>query len=120
MSIDEELLPSSFTEARQLASTIKIRNFKKTEEGIILTAELLSYYRVSVPPEQADLVPSQIRFYLGEEVAEYIGLPVDPIRDKLAATVSTFKSLQSMLSVQPDSYQKMLSQHALLKKKFTV
>ena len=119
MSIDEELLPSAFTEARQLASTIKIRNFKKTEEGIILTAELLGYYRVSVPPEQADLVPSQIRFYLGEEVAEYIGLPIDPIRDKLAATVSTFKSLQSMLSVQPDSYQKMLSQHSLLKKKFT-
>ena len=119
MSIDEELLPSSFTEARQLAGTIKMRNFKKTEEGIILTAELLSYYRVSVPPEQADLVPSQIRFYLGEEVTEYIGLPIDPIRDKLAATVSTFKSLQSMLSVQPDSYQKMLSQHSILKRKFT-
>jgi hypothetical protein len=55
---------------------------------------------------------------LGNEVAEYIGLPSDPIRDKLAATLSTAKSLQSMLSAPPDSYQKMLSQHALLKKKF--
>ncbi len=119
MSIDEKLLPSSFQEARQLANTIKTRNFKKTEEGIILTTELLGYYKASVPPEQADLVPSQIRYYLGEEVAEYIGLPIDPIRDRLAATVSTFKSLQSMLSVQPDSYQKMLSQHMRLKKKFT-
>jgi hypothetical protein len=120
MNIDEALLPSTFLEARQLATTIKIRNFKKTEEGIILTKELLSYYKVSVPPDQADLVPSQIRFYLGNEVAEYIGITSDPIRDRLAASVSTFKSLQSMLSVQPDSYQKMLSQHALLKKKFTV
>jgi hypothetical protein len=119
MNIDEALLPSTFLEARQLATTIKIRNFKKTEEGIILTKELLSYYKVSVPPDQADLVPSQIRFYLGNEVAEYIGIAGDPIKDKLAATVSTFKSLQSLLSVQPDSYQKMLSQHALLKKKFT-
>ncbi len=119
MNIDENLLPSSFREARQLAATIKDRNFKKTEEGIILTKELLSYYKVSVPPDQADLVSSQIRFYLGSEVAEYIGIASDPIRDKLAATVSTFKSLQSLLSVQPDSYQKMLAQHSLLKKKFT-
>jgi hypothetical protein len=118
MNIDEALLPSSFLEARQLATTIKIRNFKKTEEGIILTKELLSYYKVSVPRDQSDLVSSQIRFYLGNEVAEYIGIVSDPIRDKLAATVSTFKSLQSLLSVQPDSYQKMLSQHSLLKKKF--
>ncbi|MFM9837510.1 MAG: oxygenase MpaB family protein [Cyclobacteriaceae bacterium] len=118
MNIDEALLPLSFLEARQLATTIKIRNFKKTDEGIILTKELLSYYKVSVPPDQSDLVSSQIRFYLGNEVAEYIGITSDPIRDKLAATVSTFKSLQSLLSVQPDSYQKMLSQHALLKKKF--
>ncbi len=118
MNIDEALLPSSFQEARQLATTIKIRNFKKTEEGIILTKELLSYYKVSVPPDQADLVSSQIRFYLGNEVAEYIGISSDPVRDKLAATVSTFKSLQSLLSIQPDSYEKMLAQHSLLKKKF--
>jgi ER-bound oxygenase mpaB/B'/Rubber oxygenase, catalytic domain len=118
MNIDEALLPSTFLEARELATTIKIRNFKKTEEGIILTKELLSYYKVSVPPDQANLVPSQIRFYLGNEVAEYIGITSDPIKDMLAATVSTFKSLQSLLSVQPDSYQKMISQHSLLKKKF--
>lgn len=120
MNIDEALLPSSFLEARQLATAIKTRNFKKTEEGITLTAELLSYYKVSVPPDQAELVPSQIRFYLGDEVAEYIGLKRGPVRDRVAATVSTFKSLQSMLSVQPDSYQKLISQHSLLKKKFTV
>lgn len=118
LNIDEELLPASFSEARILATTIKNRNFKKTEEGIVLTRELLTYYKQSVPADQAELVSSQIRFYLGNEVAEYIGLPSDPIRDKLAATLSTAKSLQSMLSAPPDSYQKMISQHALLKKKF--
>jgi hypothetical protein len=119
MNINEALLPSTFLEARQLATSIKIRNFKKTEEGITLTKELLSYYKASVPPDQANLVPSQIRFYLGSEVAEYIGIVSDPIRDRLVASVSTFKSLQNMLSVQPNSYQNMLSQHSLLKKKFT-
>jgi hypothetical protein len=118
MNFDDALLTSSFMEARQLATLIKIRNFKKTEEGIILTKELLSYYKVSVPPDQANLVASQIRFYLGNEVAEYIGLMKDSFRDTIAASVSTFKSLQSMLSVQSDSYQSMLAQHAVLKKKF--
>jgi hypothetical protein len=118
MHIDNALLPSSFQEARQLANTIQKRNFKKTEEGITLTRELLDYYKVSVPPDQADLVPSQIRFYLGNEVAEYIGIPSNPLRDKLAASVSTFKSVQNLLAPQPDSYKKMLAQHALLKKKF--
>jgi len=118
MSLDEALLPSSFPEARQLATIIKRRNFTKTEEGVILTRELLNYYKRSVPPERAALVPSQIRFYLGNEVAEYIGLPNDPILDRVAESVNTFRSLQNMLSVQPDSYQKMLSQHLLLKKTF--
>lgn len=119
LNINEILLPHSFTEARQLASTIKKRSFKKTEEGIILTSELLSYYKTSITPLQAELVHSQIRFYLGKEVAEMIGLTSDPIRDRMASSVSTLKSLQNMLSVHTSSYQNMLFQHSLLKKKFS-
>ncbi len=118
LNINEDLLPASIAEARQLATSIKNRNFKKTEEGIILTSELLSYYKTSVPPSQAELVPSQIRFYLGNEVAEMIGLTSDPIKDRIATSISMFKSLQNMLKVQPSSYQDMLLQHSLLKKKF--
>ncbi len=118
MYVDEALLPSSFLEARQLANTIQQRNFKKTDEGITLTRELLNYYKQSVPPDQADLVPSQIRFYLGNEVAEYIGIPSDPLRDKLAASASTFRSMQNLISTPTDSYAKMLVQHELLRKRF--
>jgi hypothetical protein len=118
LCIQEDLLPASFKEAGGLANLIKKRNFKKTEEGIQLTSELLSYYKLSVPPLQAELVPSQIRYYLGNEVAEYIGLTSDPSRDRITSAVSSLKALQNMVSVQPDSYQNMLSQHSLLKKKF--
>lgn len=118
MHLDEDLLPSSFSEARQLANMIQKRNFKKTDEGITLTRELLNYYKQSVPPDQADLVPSQIRFYLGNEVADYIGIPADPMRDKLAASVTTFKSAQNLFSMPPDSYAKMLVQHEQLRKRF--
>jgi hypothetical protein len=120
MHVDEALLPTSFLEARQLANAIQQRNFRKTDEGITLTRELLNYYRQSVPPDQADLVPSQIRFYLGNEVAEYIGIPADPLRDKLAASVTTFRSLQNLLSIPGDSYAKMLVQHEQLRKRFTI
>ncbi|NOS92396.1 MAG: DUF2236 domain-containing protein [Cyclobacteriaceae bacterium] len=120
MHLDEELLPSSFSEARQLANAIQQRNFKKTDEGITLTRELLNYYKQSVPADQADLVPSQIRFYLGNEVAECIGIPADPLRDRLAASVTTFRSLQNLLSIPPDSYAKMLVQHEQLRKSFAI
>lgn len=118
LNINEDLLPASFAEARQLATIIKHRSFKKTEEGIILTSELLSYYKSSVPPSQAEWVSSQIRFYLGNEIAEYIGLPHDPILDQIASSIITFKSLQNMLTVKTSSYQTMLFQQLLLKKKF--
>ncbi|MBY0432647.1 MAG: DUF2236 domain-containing protein [Cyclobacteriaceae bacterium] len=119
LNIEEELLPASFAEARELAQLIKKRNFKKTDEGIVLTQELLTYYRASVPPNQAKLVAAQVRLYLGDEVAEYIGLPKDPIQDTLAATVSSLKSTQNLFSVHSSSYEKMMTQHLLLKRKFT-
>jgi len=118
LNIDQDLLPVSFAEAAQLTNLIKSRNFKKTKEGITLTSELVSFYKTTVPASQAELVPAQIRFYLGREVADYIGLASDPVRDRITSSISTFKSLQNMLSVKPSSYQNMLFQQLLLKKKF--
>ena len=81
----------------------------------MLTQELLTYYRASVPPDQARLVASQVRLYLGNEVAEYIGLERNPAQDKLAATISVLKSTQNLFSVHSSSYQKMMVQHLLLR-----
>lgn len=118
LNIDEELLPASFAEAGQLTAVIKRRNFKKTEEGSILTRELLDYYKKTLPEWHAELVSSQVRFYLGKEVSEYIGLAGDPIRDRIVSSIGTFNSLQNMLTVQRDSYQNMLFRHLLFKQKF--
>lgn len=118
LNIDQDLLPVSFAEAAQLNNLIKSRNFKKSEEGIILTSELVSFYKTTVPASQAELVPAQIRFYLGNEIANYIGLESDPVLDRITSSISTFKSLQNMLSVNSSSYEKMLFQQLLLKKRF--
>ncbi len=116
LSIHEDLLPTSFAEAYSLEATIRQRNFKKTEEGKILTAELLRYYSGMLPTWQAELVPSQVRFFIGHEAAEYLGLIPDPIRDRIAPSFITLKSLQNMLLVKRSRYQNMLQQHSLLKR----
>lgn len=118
LNIDEHLLPGTFQEAHVLAHTIKKRNFRKSEEGIVLMKELLKYYQSNIPGWQSALVPSQIRLYLGDEVADCIGLPKDAIRDRIAKSVSTFKAFQNIFTVQPDSYPQMILQHRLLKNKF--
>lgn len=117
LNIDDHLLPATYQEAYQLTHAIKQRNFNKTEEGIALTQELLQYYQANTPSWQAALIPSQIRWYLGDEVADCIGLPKDPLRDRLTDSMSTFKSLRNTFSVQPESYRQMLLQHSLFKKK---
>jgi len=118
LNIHEDLLPASFAEAAQLTNIIKTRNFKKTEEGVILTSELLRYYKTSVPSWQAELVASQVRFFLGNKVAECVGLSSDPIRDRITSSINSFKSLQNMLTVKVSSYHDMVYQHLLLRKAF--
>lgn len=117
LHIDDKLLPASFTEAARLTHVIKQRNFRKTEEGIILTSELLTYYKSNIPSWQADLVHSQVRHHLGAEVAEYIGLAGDPIRNGIVSFLSEFQSLKNMLTIQNGSYHKMLSQHLMFRQK---
>jgi hypothetical protein len=116
LNIQEEVLPASFLKATQLTTLIKRRNFKKTEEGIILTSELLSYYKTTAPPAQANLLASQIRFYLGREVADMIGISSDSLHDRIVFSIGTLKSLRNMLSVHSSSYERLLMQHSLLRK----
>ena len=118
LNIDENLLPSSFREATVLTQIIKERNFKKTDEGIALTNELLSYFKTVIPPQQASFIEAQIRFYLGKEVAGYIGLQPDSFKDKVTSLVNSARSLKNMLAAPSDSFDKMLAEHVLLRKKF--
>jgi ER-bound oxygenase mpaB/B'/Rubber oxygenase, catalytic domain len=119
LNINENLLPTTLSQAQHLESIIKKRNFKKTEEGKTLTRELLEYYRTNVRGWQKELITSQIRFYIGNDVADYLGMAVDPIKDRIASSTTTFKSLQNMFSIKSSSYQAMLLQHEQLKKSFS-
>ncbi|MCU0369261.1 MAG: hypothetical protein MUF39_10585, partial [Cyclobacteriaceae bacterium] len=115
LHIDEDLLPASFKEAYQLALIIKKRNFKKSPEGEVLTKELLEYYQSAVPANQAYLINAQVRHFLGPEIAGYLGLKPEPLKDTLTDFMSSFMELKNLLSIHPDSFEKMIANHQQIK-----
>jgi len=119
LGIDPDLLPSTFKEAYRLAKLIRKRNFKKSFEGIELTRELLEYYRSVVPTNKATFIDAQVRYYVGPEVSDYIGLRRDSVLDGINDALSNFKSLQNIFSIHQSSFTTMMANHQLLKKILT-
>ena len=117
LGIDESLLPDTFQEARALSETIKKRTFRKTEEGIILTQELVNYYKSVFPKKEAEFVNAQIRYYLGNEVAEYIGLPADTIKDRLIKFTNSFKEIENIFSLPKSSMNELMRNYRMMKSK---
>jgi ER-bound oxygenase mpaB/B'/Rubber oxygenase, catalytic domain len=119
LAIDEELLPATFKEAYHLAQVIKKRNFKKSEEGIALAKELLSYYHSVAPSDKAYFIDAQVRHFLGPEVSGYIGLEPEYIKDKVTSVISSFNGLQNFFAIHTSTYNAMIENHRLLKLNLT-
>jgi len=115
LAIDKELLPANFKEAFHLAHIIKKRNFKKSDEAVELTRELLGYYHSVAPENQKDFVHAQVRYFVGSEVADYLGLKPAYVKDKVTTLISSFNILQNLFSVHTNSYNTMMDNHQLLK-----
>jgi hypothetical protein len=115
LNVDQALLPDSFQQAATLARTIEKRNFKKSEESMDLTKELMNYYKTVVPPRQAIFIESQVRYFLGPEVAGYLGLEENPIRDGITSMMSSFKELKNIFEVHRPSYATMIANQQRLK-----
>jgi len=115
LNVDQELLPDSFQQAATLARTIEKRNFKKSEESVSLAKELMNYYKTVVPPRQAIFIESQVRYFLGPEVAGYLGLEENPIRDGITSLMSAFKELKNIFEVHTPSYATMIANQQRLK-----
>lgn len=116
LAVEEELLPTTFREAFGLTQIIKHRNFKSSIEGMELTKELLAYYQTVAPPDQSWLMEAQIRYFLGQEVSDLLGLRSEFVKDKIATFFSTTKEFQNFFSAHKSSYQTMLNNHQLLQK----
>ncbi len=115
LHIEEDLLPSSYKEASILETDIRHRHFKKSEEGLILTQELIRYYKGMVPQSDSYLIDAQIRYWLGKSVADCVGLQANPVKDKIVKVINSFREVSNFFNPDSDSFTKMLNNHQQLK-----
>lgn len=115
LHISNQLLPASFTEAAELERNIRSRHFRKSEEGVTLTKELLQYYKHIVPSIDGYLLDSQIRYWLGENVADCLGIPAQPFKDSVVQSVNSFRELGNLFRIDTNTYSQMLTRHQELK-----
>lgn len=119
LRIDEELLPGNMAEAKVLEESIRSRHFRKSEEGPLLTSELINHYKESFPKIASYFVESQIRYFIGPEVSELLGLKSQPRKDKIVAFINKIRRGINRNFVNPFSYRIMISNHFKLKKKYS-
>ncbi|GAB2771084.1 hypothetical protein GCM10027275_12260 [Rhabdobacter roseus] len=76
LGTEEVLLPRSLLEAYTLDRAIARRQFRASEAGRGLTKALLSTIEAQVPsPSLRNLPAAQMRYFLGDELAELLGIP---------------------------------------------
>lgn len=75
LGLEQKLVPSDLKEAYWLERTIARRQFKTSEAGNELTAQLLNHYKAQIPNKMTVLlIKPLMRHLLGEEVSGLIGL----------------------------------------------
>lgn len=86
--VAEELLPKNLREAYVLGQAIAKRQFAPSEAGVGLTRSLLDAIArqiSSTNPETArNLAAGEMRFYLGDQYADWLGIPNVPVEKRLA------------------------------------
>lgn len=119
MHITDELLPINMDEARLLETKIKQRHFKFSEEGKVLTEELINHYKSYFPAIASYFVPAQMRYLLGPEISELLGLKPEPIKDELLRSINAIAETVNQFYINPTGFEKMLANHEKLKNAHT-
>jgi len=87
--VAEELLPRNLREAYVLDKLIVQRQFKPSEAGTGLTKALLDTIGKQAGSENArNLAAAQMRFFLGNDHANALGIPNVPVEARLMSVVS--------------------------------
>ena len=75
MGVRPEMLPASFSEAEDLLDTIGHRHFERSEAGVEMTRALKEMVEETMPGTHFNGFPdTMIRFFVGDEVADILGV----------------------------------------------
>jgi hypothetical protein len=119
LRIDEALLPETMAEAKILEEAIRLRHFKKSDEGPLLASELINHYKESFPAVASYFVESQIRYFIGPEVSALLGLHPQPVKDTIVEVMNRLRKKINRKFINPFSYRIMIRNHFKLKKRYS-
>ena len=97
IGVDDALLPQNMREAYTLNKAIAQRQFATSEAGIGLTRSLLNAISdvsvqagrgVAIPETARNLAAGEMRFFLGDEYADWLGIPKVPVEKRLAGLIN--------------------------------
>lgn len=98
MGVEEVLIPQNLREAFTLDKVIANRQFRPSEEGKLLTKSLLQTLESFVPnPLLKSFPAAQMRYLLGDEIADLLGIPFQSIESKIIPFIPT----QILFKAQP-------------------
>ena len=103
LGVADELLPQNLREAFLLDKLIVQREFTPSEAGVGLTKALLDAIGKQAGSESArSLAAAQMRFFLGNDHANALGIPNVPVEARLMSVVSRLALFQKLIPAQPD------------------
>jgi hypothetical protein len=110
VGIRHDLLPLGLDEASALWSTIRRRQYGPSPEGEEMTAALLRLLQARSPQRFHDLPVAQMRYFLGNDVADMLG--VGPARS-MAHLFGTLRRVTALaaLTEQHNRLVRMLARH---------
>ena len=97
IGVVDALLPQNMREAYTLNRAITRRQFTTSEAGIGLTRSLLNAIGevavqtdrgIALPETARNLAAGEMRFFLGDEYADWLGIPQVPVEKRLAGLIS--------------------------------
>ena len=99
----EELLPKNLREAYMLNQAISRRQFAASEAGAGLTRSLLNAIAhqlgATTPETIRNLAAGEMRFYLGDQYANWLGIPNVPVEKRLAGLLGRLAAFPKTLTL---------------------
>lgn len=99
----EELLPQNLREAYKLSQAISRRQFSPSEAGVGLTRSLLDAIvklsGANGTESIRNLVAGEMRFFLGDQYADWLGIPNVPVEKRLAGLIGRLPLFSNTFSL---------------------
>lgn len=79
LGVDQDAVPETLDEARQYLDLYMVRHMGPSEEGVLLTGQLIDLYEEVVPGTLLDpIVSALIRYLVGDTCADWLAVPRTP------------------------------------------